>query len=173
MKDQMDFATELEEEREAWKPDHDAAMACYDVEDMILRGLALFFGIRRADESWSKKVQAGTLQFDQKRAQSIHAQYEWWLGPCDGVLSALAKAERAFKQVDNAEVFRRCVNLARRLVLIDVDGLIESHEQIGRGKIEPITEEGLRWRSNSIGHKGLNKISGRSQIRKSAKRLAR
>ena len=154
MANDINILGELKDEREAWKTDHDAAMACYDVEDMILRGLALFFGIRRADESWTKKVQAGTLQFDPKRAQSIHQEYEWWLAPCDDVLAALNKAERSFKQVENAEVFRRCVNLARRLVLIDVDGLIESHEQIVRGEVEAITEEDLGGAQTQLVPKG-------------------
>jgi hypothetical protein len=139
----IDILDELREEREAWRADHDDAMACYDVEDMILRGVALFFGIRRADESWTKKVQAGTVKFDPQRATAIHRQYEWWLAPCDDVLVALEKAERSFREVSNAEVFRQCVNLARRLVLIDVNGLIESAEQVARGEVEPITEADL------------------------------
>ena len=79
MADQMSFVAEqLEEEKEGWKSDHDAAMECRDLEDLLRRGIGLFYWLRLADESWSKKVQGGTVPFDAARAKSIYKQYKWW-----------------------------------------------------------------------------------------------
>jgi hypothetical protein len=137
------FLDELNDEREAWKADHDAAMLCFDLEDTVLRGVTLFYMVRRADESWTKKVQAGSVAFDIAKAREIHEKYKWWLAPCDNVLDALTRAERSIRTIDNAEVFRQCVRYARRAVLINIEGLAEAAAQIARGEVEPITEADL------------------------------
>jgi hypothetical protein len=129
-----------EEGKEAWKKDHDEAMECQDLEDMLGLGIALYHMIRRGDEAWSKKVQAGTVAFDADRAKTIHGAYEWWMIPCDTLLATVQKMEVAF-QVEHAEEFRRCVRRVRHLLDIGVNELIESFAQASRGELEPLTAE--------------------------------
>jgi hypothetical protein len=134
------FAEHLEDQREAWKADHDKAMECRDLEDLIRRGLGLFHIIRLADESWSRKVQAGTQKFNADAARGINAAYKWWLEPCDDVLKAIRQMELSLP-VEGAGEFLRCYRLAKNLAGIAVDDLIESVEQVTRGEAVELTEE--------------------------------
>jgi hypothetical protein len=161
---------EFEEQKEAWKADHDEAMACYDLEETIRRGIALFGMIRLADESWSKKVQSGSAKFDADRLRTIKNQYEWWLAPCSGILETLAKAEASFSQVENAAYFRGCVTLARKLVFVDVEGLIEAAGQIARGEVEPYDGEVEIGLQNKLDPQSKAKLSRPSKPRSGTSR---
>lgn len=134
------FAEQIEDQREAWKADHEEAMECRDLEDLIRRGLGLFHVVRLADESWSRKVQSGAAKFNPKFARDINSAYKWWLEPCDEVLAEIQRVERSFP-VEGAGEFLRCYRLAKNLASIDADELVESMAQIERGEAEELTEE--------------------------------
>lgn len=135
------FLEELTEDRdEAWKPEHNAAMNCRDLEDTLQRGLGWFYIIRLGDESWSKKVQSGETAFDADRVASIRSAYEWWLKPCDQILQRIQEVEREYEVVNAAE-FRRAFLRARRLVSFNLAELLESASQWTRGEVRELTEE--------------------------------
>lgn len=146
------FVEELAGEREAWKSDHDAAMDCRDLEDLVRRGLGFYYMIRISDESWSRKVQSGQVGFDPDRARKIHAAYKWWLEPCADLIAAIQEVEASYT-VDGAEEFRKCVRRARMIVRLDVESLVESMKQLQDGDVQPLTEEvwgALPGQSNTL-----------------------
>ena len=97
---------QLEGERETWKDDYKAAMYCRGIEETISRGISFFFVIHFADESWSKRVQAGTIKYDAKIVRRIYALYNWWMGQHEHLLSELQKVERDHA-VKGADMFRQ------------------------------------------------------------------
>jgi hypothetical protein len=135
------LTSEVADGREAWQRDHDAAMTCREVEDLIQLGLGLFHMIRLGDHLWSKKVQSGASQFDPARAQHIHNEYVRWLNPTEDLLGLIGDMEKKLFEVDNADQFRNAVRLARKLALVDVEDLIESVAQADAGLAEPLTDE--------------------------------
>jgi hypothetical protein len=130
---------ELGDQKESWKIDHDELKGCWELEDLLRRGIGWFHLIRMADDSWSKKVQRGSVEFDAKIARRLHGWYRWWLLPCDRVLAELEKHELKYK-VEGAEQFRDCIRLANRSASIDVEHLIESVSQEKAGRAVPLTE---------------------------------
>lgn len=122
----IEFLVEqLRNEQDAWQKDHEAAMGCRDVEDVVRRGNALFFLIRMADETWSRKVQCGAENLDPVKVREIHKSYEWWIAPAAEVLKAIQKAEEQY-EVEGAQEFRRCLRRAKRILEVNVDDLIGS-----------------------------------------------
>jgi hypothetical protein len=92
---------------EAWKADHDAAIACYDFHDLLGKGIAAFESISRYDEEFRRRVFAGQ-PFDAELNKQILELYRMVSEPCQDILDTLARFERAGFKVDSAERFRSC-----------------------------------------------------------------
>jgi hypothetical protein len=127
--DSMAFSTEFfveqfQEDQEAWKPDHVQAMECYEIQDKLRPGLRTFRMIRDADDIWSRKVQSGAVPFDPGRARLIRSMYEWWIRPCDGLLSQIEKLEKADFVVEGAEELRKARQFARAVLRMPIDDII-------------------------------------------------
>lgn len=150
------FVRQLERERETWKVDHDAAMRCRDLESLLRKGVMFFYAIRTADESWSEQVQDGKVKYSAQHVRDIRSAYEWWLKPCEAVNAMIQRMEQHFK-VEEAEAFRTCWRLARNLVSIDIDRLIESTEQAIRGEVAELTEEDWGGLQSSTDTSGAEK----------------
>lgn len=126
--------------KESWKKDHEELKYCWALEDKIEQGLGIFHMIRMADVQWSKDVQSKKTEFNPEVVRCIHHQYAWWLEPCDQIVSALSAVQKSFK-VEKAEAFLDCIRIANRRASVNVERLIESVGQKGRGETVRMTEE--------------------------------
>ena len=62
------------ENAEAWKPDHDLAMACGQLEDLLLAGIRSLHEITVYHQGWQKQVLSGQQNPDLAMDQAI------WVG---------------------------------------------------------------------------------------------
>jgi hypothetical protein len=90
------------EEDEQWKPDHNDAMACRDLEDTLRCGNGLYDSICKiAEHRWLEAQ-------DPDDFREIEEYFTWWLKPCDRIMAKIAELEREFKDgVEGANQFRR------------------------------------------------------------------
>jgi hypothetical protein len=130
---------QLEGERETWKDDYKAAMYCRGIEETISRGISFFFVIHFADESWSKRVQAGTIKYDAKIVRRIYALYTWWTSQHEYLWSELEKVEGDYA-VKGAEVFRQCYRDARNLLRVNLDASIAAAENTEKEIFADVSE---------------------------------
>lgn len=111
------------EAMESWKPDHDKAMKCRNLEGTLRLGLLYYNVIRLSDEEVSRKVQLGEIDFDPKLTRSVRKWYLWWLKPCEEVLSSIRVMQANF-EVEHAAEFERAFREVTRLVAAPVDELV-------------------------------------------------
>jgi hypothetical protein len=124
---------------EAWKVDHVEAMACRDVERLLACGLELFSIGRRADDEWSRSVEAGS-PFDVAKAEGIIEFYRWWIGPCDHILRRIEESERKSYKVDRADEFRKAVCLTRGIISMSAESIGRSMQQAASGETISLDE---------------------------------
>lgn len=120
----------LADAEEVWKQDHQAAMQCRELETVLAKGLHIFTIIRSSDENWSKKVCGGAAVFDAHQVREIRKMYEWWLGPCDGLLDQIARMEAMLYAVEHAAEFRKSVSFARSVTQTPIEDLLEGLAQL-------------------------------------------
>jgi len=142
---------------EAWKPDHNLAIQCFKIEEMLRKGMQIFRGIREQDESWSRKVQDGTSGFDEARARHFRARYEAWYAPCDQVLDFIDFCEKNYRVIEGSNEFTRARLLVRELLAMKIDDVVRSMQLVAAGEYEEIYPGRGRRRD----------VSGRSSQRNS------
>src|SRR5438552_3283842 len=91
---------------ESWKLNYVRAMESQAFEDWLEYGLALLAFIRRLDQRYRERVQAGTLPMSHDIAEGIHRLYETWYSPCGKLVELLAQFEREGFVIANAGEFR-------------------------------------------------------------------
>jgi hypothetical protein len=136
-----DFVAEqFEQDKEAWKADHDEAMECYKLQDRLRAGLRFFNFIRYSDESWSRRVQLGETTFDEKSIRAIHDLYQLWLLPVDSVRAAIQHFEDQGFKVSGANEFREAIETVRSVTHWTADEIIRATGQIQRGETRTLEE---------------------------------
>jgi len=96
-------------ENEPWKIDHDAAMKCYDLEEMLWVGNGIFDAITQFDENYRARCFAGVTEYDTNHPNTIKEAYAWWLRPSKKIRADIEKCLQRFGHVENSEGFlSRC-----------------------------------------------------------------
>ena len=108
------------ENAEAWKPDHDLAMACCRFEGLLRNGIDSLNGIIEYHTSWQEQVMSGQVEPDLSMDQAIWDMYARWLRPCEQVSKELAFFEQQGFEVKNSAEFRELWSLLRE----DLKGLL-------------------------------------------------
>ena len=120
------------ENAEAWKPDHDLAMACGSFEDLLLKGIESLLEIVSWHQGWQEQVLSGQHEPDLAMDQAIWDMYAWWLRPWKRVKRELRFFERQGFTVEHASEFRDSL----QKLLDDRKGLVRP-----TSPIRPITSE--------------------------------
>lgn len=94
------------ENAEAWKPDHDLAMACVRFEDLLQTGIESLREIEACHQGWQEQVLSGQHEPDLAMDQAIWDMYAWWLRPRQRVKRELRFFERQGFTVEHAAEFR-------------------------------------------------------------------
>lgn len=94
------------ENAEAWKPDHDLAMACGRFEDLLRTGIESLREIVAYHQVWQEQVLSGQHEPDLAMDQAIWDMYAWWLRPWQRVKRELRFFERQGFKVEHAAEFR-------------------------------------------------------------------
>jgi hypothetical protein len=146
LRGQIDLYTQ---QSESWKPEHDEAMACRNLEDVIRLGISIFRGVQRVDQEWSEEVRSGAKSFNKDEAKEVADWYEWWYRPCPKVLGDIAGFEQRGYTVDGATEFRECCR-ATQLKKLDVDAVLRSVDQLNSGKGRRLSEAMDELRGRNI-----------------------
>ena len=123
------------ENAEAWKPDHDLAMACGRFEDLLLTGIESLREIVTCHQGWQEQVLSGQHEPDLAMDQAIWDMYAWWLRPYTRVRRELLFFERQGFTVEHAAEFRNSL----QKLLDDQKGLVRP-----TSPIRPITSEHIQ-----------------------------
>jgi hypothetical protein len=96
-------------ETESWKTDHQDAMVCRDIEQVLLVGIAIYDGLNRADEMLRIGAATGKAKYTKEIGAAFSALFDWWLSPCGRLELEIHKIQRKGFTVENAEPFlERC-----------------------------------------------------------------
>lgn len=126
---------QLADEKETWKVEHESVMKSHDdLTALVKKGIALYAMIQLADTSWSQKVQNCQVAFNAEVAKKFHSAYQWWIKPCDQILSQLDDMERTYPVERSAEFRQICVQ-AQRSASVDFDALLQSMEDSRHGRV--------------------------------------
>ena len=103
---------------EAWKADHDWAMACRDLEEWLSETVRVFEMIKYEDLVARIQVMGGLQPASEAAGveQFFHAAYERWLTIARSGASELQACRRRFAQVDHADEYETCVRFAEAVV---------------------------------------------------------
>ncbi len=146
LRDQIELYAE---QSESWKPDHDEAMACRNLEDLIRLGRAVFRGVQNIDEDWSAMIRSGATPLLAKDAEEVADWYRRWYAPCAKVLGDIARFEGLGYTVEGADEFRDCCCQAE-LKNFDVQTVFSAVEQLNQGRARSLAEAMNELRSRSL-----------------------
>jgi hypothetical protein len=129
----------IDDDGEAWKPDHEDQMGCYKFGDEVIKlGMRHFAHIRAEDEAWSSRVHTGRTKFDPTVARYLRSRYEWWIKPCAAVLSGIAYFEGIARPVEGGDEFKKAYSLVRAILETPIESVIESMARIEKGEYEEL-----------------------------------
>ena len=97
------------ENADAWKPDHNLAMACGRFEELLRSGIGSLREIAEYHQAWQEQVLSGQHAPDLPMDQAIWDMYARWLRACQNVRRELRFFERQGFTVDHAAEFRDCL----------------------------------------------------------------
>jgi len=91
-----------------WQHDHERAMCCRNVEDVIRYGLMLLATIRRHNDVWAREVSAGATEFSWDTARDFAEHYSWWLKKTKAILQIVHRCEtQCCFEVEGADELRQ------------------------------------------------------------------
>lgn len=85
------------EGEEAWKLEHNQAMACFEVQELVLDGNQLFDAINRLDEGYRSLVFDKIVPYSEAMETLITNLLRQWMDSSERLLSLFSKLENDFK----------------------------------------------------------------------------
>lgn len=82
----------FKEEQESWKDEHDTALACFELEQLIKDGIRLYEDICRLDEEWHLHVYGNPDSFVQSFSDRLRDLFSKWFGVTSGLLKIFQTA---------------------------------------------------------------------------------
>jgi hypothetical protein len=107
---------QLEAYEESWKQDHQAAMACRDLEDTMAVGIAVFRLVEHVVESWKDRVFRGTQAYTEEDDLWVRDLFRCWLRVTEGVLGKVPGLEEHFGLVSGADELRGLASRAHAIL---------------------------------------------------------
>lgn len=90
----LDFYIRSSGETVNWQTEHQQALACFDLEDLIDYGLWVISSIRRYNDGWASAIENSKCTFSWDDATGFGQAYQKWLDTSERVL-AVARAFEA------------------------------------------------------------------------------
>ena len=123
-------------EADRWKIEHEDAMQCMDFELLLQHGVTIYDALNMIDEKARMEIYDSPDDYDPDYHKVMIGLYQWWLAPCDEILSELAKFESRFDSVDYAEQFRSAVQ--------EVQGILTPDDEFFTGeKLAQLRDEAI------------------------------
>jgi hypothetical protein len=72
------YSNQAERAEDLWQADHEAAMQCCDVEDLIELGLAMLNSIRRRNQSWDNSIRESKEAFSWDDSERFATAFQLW-----------------------------------------------------------------------------------------------
>lgn len=108
--------TQLRSYEQAWQQDHAEAMRCFDFEERLSVGLALFGAGQWLFQHWRQSVSRGEADLRPEDENNLKAFFTVWLEVCQSVEPRLARYEDRFGTVAGAAKLRETRSLAERIL---------------------------------------------------------
>ena len=89
-------------EAEPWKKDHDAAMRCFEMDEVIELGNLAFRFLSYVDAAWQERVAAGKIPYTEEDDRQIGKLYETWVNITEQDLVEIEKLTREGFEVRGA-----------------------------------------------------------------------
>jgi hypothetical protein len=121
------------ERPEPWKPAHDVAMGCRDLEEAVQTGLGLYVLIDAANRRVADAARAGVMEFDWETAEHFAAAYRWWLDGARPLIEAVKEYECNGFEVERAAEFRETFR-AVSLLPLETESIRRNVEALESGK---------------------------------------
>jgi len=140
MSNQLEFLDEQLElcgnqAKEAWKPDHEFAMACRRVEDVVGLLLGVLVGIRRHNDRWAESAQQEEI--GEGCELCLANAYKRWLAEAKEVISLVDKCEEYGFEVKGAAKIRKAEHDVSLLPL-DIEAFRQSYQSLQAGAGVPM-----------------------------------
>jgi hypothetical protein len=130
----------LAEQAEAWKKDHDAAMACRDLEEVIAFGNYVFERIRAMDEEWSAEARAAGTMPSEGDAKAVANLYDKWRHCARIAMSQAAVFEKAGHMVKGADRLREFCREVDGILSVPAERLLQAAQHVREGRTRPLGE---------------------------------
>lgn len=89
--------------------EHQQAMECYELEDLLRVGVQLYDHFVWLDEQWRLRMARGETAYSEEVDQALTQLFDWWGQPCSQVEAHITRMEELGFQVTGADEFRaRC-----------------------------------------------------------------
>lgn len=98
--------TELAESEE-WKPDHEDAMACIELERLLKLGVWAYDSLVEIDEKWREEIMSGKCAYEETNHRMIRELFERWSKPCARIETSIRRFEDKGYVVDGSQEFRK------------------------------------------------------------------
>jgi hypothetical protein len=122
-----------EEEAESWKSDHDRAMDCIDIQEVLSLGLYVFSRIRNIENQWTESLRDRGAVPRKEDAERLSHWFRLWLKVCDELIQDIKSLAQDGYQVESAREFGEACLYARSAVSFNLDRLY-SAKVTGTGK---------------------------------------
>lgn len=106
-------------EAEPWKEDHDTAMICFSVEQMVSWGNRLFRGLCEDDEIWQTHVLESNVAYDSDWQENLLDLFRKWRRGSERLLTQIEWLEGSGFEVRGSSEFRRNCIEARGILTDD------------------------------------------------------
>lgn len=131
---------QLEANVQAWKYDHDRAMACWEMEARLKLVMSLYEVIQTIDRHWGQETRSDSATFDEAAAGQIGDLYRIWLKPSQEVIRIIANLRRQGYAIEGADAFEQAYAATRGLLDIPIERVLRASRQVTEGKGRPAAE---------------------------------
>jgi hypothetical protein len=101
---------------ESWKQDHDAAMRCRDVEEVVAVGVSTYALLHDREQSWRDRVFRGTDEYSAEDDAAQREGYRLWLATTEAILVRVVALEQQFGIVEGAPELSEHARAVRALL---------------------------------------------------------
>lgn len=109
--------------------------------------IRIFHALRLRDVHWSRAVQSGRADWDAVTVRKIHAGYQRWMNGAELIRLQIV-ATWKYMKVEQGEEFMHCYRTAHSILLVSVESLVQSHDDVKAGRVVPLERAIERTEAN-------------------------
>lgn len=129
-----------EAQSDAWRQDHDDAMAAHDLQEVIAAALFVYQRIRHIDDEWSGELHAANELPPEGDARAMEALYAKWSQKATiDLRRAESLAAKGFK-LDGLDELRNAYHEVRSILSIPTDRVRSAMQLAREGQGRPMGE---------------------------------